>query len=133
MNLQQKGNSNFLILWRLASSSWFWQLFFNCNYVSVVNYIIILLASFILPKHKIFITLRERKKERERGRERVLNKPRCWSLIFLQHIFFHLKESINVRFLSSKKGSFISFNKSPLKMIKNTFYFILKLFSFLRY
>ena len=31
-----------------------------------------------------------------------------------------------VRFLPSKKIVFIFFNKSPLKMMNNTFYFILK-------
>ena len=39
---------------------------------------------------------------------------------------------VKVRFSLSKKNCFSHFNKSPLKMIKNAFYFILKALSVLK-
>ena len=40
--------------------------------------------------------------------------------------FCYMHESVKVGFLPSKKKSFICRNESPLKIIKNVFYFILK-------
>ena len=40
---------------------------------------------------------------------------------------------LKVRLSTSKKKCFICFNGSPLKMMKNAIYFILKAFSFSRY
>ena len=48
---------------------------------------------------------------------------------------FYMKwnSGLKVGVSPSKKIIFISLNESPLKMMKNAFYFILKLFSFSRY
>ena len=40
---------------------------------------------------------------------------------------------VRSRALTFQKNCFISFKKSPLKVMKNVFYFILKYFFFLRY
>ena len=59
-----------------------------------------------------------------------------WEFLVLQELF-ELKVTgrvvLKVGQSASKKFGFIYFNESPLKMMKNAFYFMLKLCSFLRY
>ena len=48
------------------------------------------------------------------------------------HEHFGILKNIKFEQSSSKKLGFICFNESPLKMMNNAFYFILKVFLFLR-
>ena len=48
------------------------------------------------------------------------------------HEHFGILKNIKFELSSSKKLGFICFNESPLKMMNNAFYFILKAFLFLR-